>query len=159
MSSNLYQALDREKLEIRLLRIFPSADLNAPIKSDLFELSLTHEPRPEYNALSYVWRDPSINTPITQGQWKAIRLIREYLEDPENPADDSIDPKDYNPDLRNTLMCLCMLVVMQDTSRISLYESPMMHYLAVRGVDKQSQSLRSAFYYTPFWPACCRSAD
>jgi hypothetical protein len=42
-----------------------------------------------------------------------------------------------------------MLVVMQDTSRISLYESPMMHYLAVRGVDEQSQSLRSAFFYTP----------
>jgi hypothetical protein len=46
-------------------------------------------------------------------------------------------------------MRLCMLVVMQDTSRIRLYESPMMHYLAVRGVDEQSQSLRSAFYYTP----------
>jgi hypothetical protein len=27
--------------------------------------------------------------------------------------------------------------------------SPMMHYLAVRGVDEQSQALRSAFFYTP----------
>lgn len=38
---------------------------------------------------------------------------------------------------------------MQDTSRIGLYESPMMQYLAVRGVDEQSQSLRAAFFYTP----------
>lgn len=42
-----------------------------------------------------------------------------------------------------------MLTVMQDTSRIPLYHSPMMHYLAVRGVDVQTQTLRSAFYYTP----------
>ena len=38
---------------------------------------------------------------------------------------------------------------MDDTSRIGLYDSPMMHYLAVRGVDVQSESLRSAFFYTP----------
>jgi hypothetical protein len=49
----------------------------------------------------------------------------------------------------DALMCLCMLVVMQDTSRIKLYESPMMHYLAVRGVDEQSETLRPAFFYTP----------
>jgi hypothetical protein len=42
-----------------------------------------------------------------------------------------------------------MLTIMQDTSRISLYDSPMMHYLAIRGIDSQSQLLRSAFFYTP----------
>ena len=46
-------------------------------------------------------------------------------------------------------MCLCMLTVIQDTSRIRLYYSPIMYYLAVRGVDVQSQLLRSAFFYTP----------
>ena len=60
-----------------------------------------------------------------------------------------MEAKDQDPRLTNALMHLCMLVVMQDTSRIRLYESPMMHYLAVRGVDEQSQSLRSAFFYTP----------
>lgn len=45
-------------------------------------------------------------------------------------------------------MCLCMLVVMQDTSRIKLYESPLMHYLAVRGVDEKSKALQSPFSYT-----------
>lgn len=60
-----------------------------------------------------------------------------------------MDAKDQDPDLTNALMCLCMSVVMQDTSCIRLYESPMMHYLAVRGVDEQSQALRSSFFYTP----------
>ena len=68
---------------------------------------------------------------------------------PEGPEDDSIGPKDQDPDVTDALMCLCMLVVMQDTSRVTLYESPMMHYLAVRGVDEQSETLRPAFFYTP----------
>jgi hypothetical protein len=42
-----------------------------------------------------------------------------------------------------------MLVVMQDTSDITLYESPMMHYLAVRGVDELTKKLRPSFCYTP----------
>jgi hypothetical protein len=71
------------------------------------------------------------------------------LEEAEIPADESIQPKDQDPDVTNTLMCLCMLVIMQDTSRISTYDAPMMHYLAVRGVDTQSKSLRPAFFYTP----------
>jgi hypothetical protein len=85
----------------------------------------------------------------TPNQWKAIQYIREHLEDPESPASDSTDPKDQDPKLTNALMCLCMLVVMQDTSRIQLYESPLMHYLAIRGVDEQSKTLRAAFFYTP----------
>jgi hypothetical protein len=50
-------------------------------------------------------------------------------------------------------MCLCMLVVMQDTSRISLYDAPIMHYLAVRGVDEQAKAFRAAFFYTPILAA------
>ncbi len=65
------------------------------------------------------------------------------------PADKSIQAKDQDPDVTNALMCLCMLVIMQDTSRISTYDAPMMHYLAVRGVDTQSRALRASFYYTP----------
>jgi hypothetical protein len=80
----------------------------------------------------------------TEAQWKCIQRIRQELEDhtPESDEDDE-------PALKNALMCLCMLTIMQDTSRISLYDSPMMHYLAVRGIDSQSQLLRSAFFYTP----------
>ena len=89
----------------------------------------------------------------TENQWKAIQHIQDHLESPKSdPADsDSVEPRDQDQDadLTDALMCLCMLVVMQDTSRIGLYKSPMMHYLAVRGVDEQSESLRSAFFYTP----------
>ena len=80
-------------------------------------------------------------------QWDAIEWIREYLETPE--SDDTVSPKDQDRDVTNSVMCLCILVVKQDTSRIALYESPLMHYLAVRGIDKQSQALRAAFHYTP----------
>jgi hypothetical protein len=41
-----------------------------------------------------------------------------------------------------------MLVVMQDTSCIKLYESPIMHYLVVRGVDEKSGILQAPFFYT-----------
>src|SRR5271154_2276528 len=79
----------------------------------------------------------------TNAQWKCIQRIRSELD--EELADDDTEDRS----LTNALMCLCMLTVMQDTSRIRLYHSPMMHYLAVRGIDEQSQSLRSAFFYTP----------
>jgi hypothetical protein len=65
-------------------------------------------------------------------------------------SSDSADPQDQDPDpgVTEELMRLCMLVVMQDTSRISLYKSPMMHYLAVRGVDEKSGTLQTPFFYT-----------
>jgi len=46
------------------------------------------------------------------------------------------------------LTCQINAVVMQDTSCIKLYESPIMHYLAVRGVDKKSNTLQASFSYT-----------
>ena len=46
-----------------------------------------------------------------------------------------------------------MLVIMEDASRITLYESPMMHFLAVQGVDEQGEPLRTAFTYTPILAA------
>jgi len=91
---------------------------------------------------------PTIETGVTytHAQWKCIQRIRSELDQSQSrPADNDTDDRP----LINALMCLCMLTVMQDTSRIGLYHSPMMHYLAVRGVDVQSQSLRSAFFYTP----------
>ena len=45
-------------------------------------------------------------------------------------------------------MGICMQLVLQDTSCIKLYESPLMHYLAVRGIDKEFKILRPAILYT-----------
>jgi hypothetical protein len=41
-----------------------------------------------------------------------------------------------------------MLLVMQDTSRIALYDSLIMHYLAVQGVDKNNKTFYSLVGYT-----------
>ena len=87
----------------------------------------------------------------TEKQWMVIQRIREYLQDPE--PDEAEDPKKQDYKVTNTLMYLCMLVVMQDTSRIGLYDSPLMHYLAVRGVDEQSKTFRGSFFYTPILAA------
>jgi hypothetical protein len=45
-------------------------------------------------------------------------------------------------------MRLCMLVVMQDTSKIRLYKSPLMHYLAVHGINPLTKSLYPPLTYT-----------
>ena len=45
------------------------------------------------------------------------------------------------------LIYLYILVVMQDTSYIKLYKLLLIYYLAIQGVDKQSQVLQAIFFY------------
>lgn len=79
---------------------------------------------------------------FTHAQWQSIQQIHTHLEtEPNN--------KDQDPLVTIELMRLCMLVVMQDTSKIGLYESPLMHYLAVRGIDPLTKSLYPPLTYTP----------
>lgn len=75
------------------------------------------------------------------------------MEEPEPASDEDVPAQDQDPNVTNALMHLCMLVIMQDTSRIELYASPLMHYLAVRGVDEHSKTFRAAFFYTPILAA------
>ncbi|PQE31531.1 recq family helicase protein [Rutstroemia sp. NJR-2017a WRK4] len=95
----------------------------------------------------------------TEGQWKCIRHIRQKLDgdrlsaenehgDESDASNDGNEGADREMALTNALMCLCQLTVMQDTSRTGLYGSAMMHYLAVRGFDPETQSFRIAFFYT-----------
>jgi hypothetical protein len=115
---------------------------------------------------------------FTEKQWKIVNRIRERLNngppqyvnmgrpaqaesvDPELDTDleSDMDPEldtdpgsdtDPDPKLTNELMAFCMLIIMQDTSKVGLYDSPLMHYLAIQGVDIQAKALRSAFTYTP----------
>jgi hypothetical protein len=74
-------------------------------------------------------------------------------DDPEARDSDPQARDSDDPELTNSVMELCMLVVMQDTSRIPLYQSPLMHYLAVRGVDEHRKTFRAAFFYTPILAA------
>ena len=94
----------------------------------------------------------------TRAQWECIQRIQDHLArdmpDDNDPDDgDGQDEESYererDPELTSELMGLCRLVLVHDTSRISLYDSPLMHYLAVRGFDTESKSFRSSFFYTP----------
>lgn len=51
--------------------------------------------------------------------------------------------------LDSALMGLIISLIAQDTSQLLLYESPVMHYLAVRGVNPQTKRFYPSFQYTP----------
>lgn len=72
---------------------------------------------------------------FTRGQWECTQQIQELLQAP--PQGDS-DEEDT--DLISKVMDLCQLVLMQDSSKIPLYDSPLMHYLAVQGFDPISKA-------------------
>ncbi|KAE9367474.1 HET-domain-containing protein [Stipitochalara longipes BDJ] len=58
----LYSPLDRETREFRLLHLAPSKDFTAPIRCKISQFSLDR--CPAYEALSYVWGDPSVTQDI-----------------------------------------------------------------------------------------------
>jgi hypothetical protein len=67
----MYQDLDTERREIRLLELLPSA--NDTVSCRLSQVSLNDEP--VFTALSYVWGDPTITESITvNGQPFAITI-------------------------------------------------------------------------------------
>ena len=45
-------------------------------------------------------------------------------------------------------MKLCRLVIQQDLSAAKVYDSPLMHYLAVRGIDEKAEGFRGPMEYT-----------
>ena len=67
---------------------------------------------------------------------------REAIEDIHDAMDD--DDSDVGlAALASNVMKLYRLVVMQDLSKTKLYDSPLMHYLAVRGIDKRRAEIAS----------------
>jgi hypothetical protein len=84
----------------------------------------------------------------THEQWEATQHVRDHLSSPESASGESTNNKEQDADLTNALMCFCMLVVMQDTSRVRLYDSPLEYYLAVHGVDEKHQTLRAIYFCT-----------
>jgi heterokaryon incompatibility protein (HET) len=60
-TQDLYQPLDNERREIRLIEILSRA-CDADIICQLITVSLNDAPR--FTALSYVWGDPSVTEPI-----------------------------------------------------------------------------------------------
>ena len=67
----------------------------------------------------------------------------------EHAMDHTIDDTiDHDTTLQSQLMRLCQLIIIQDTSALTLYESPLMHYLAIRGINIQAKGYRGPMYYT-----------
>ena len=54
-----------------------------------------------------------------------------------------------NDELDTRLMKLIISLVTQDTSQLFLYESPVMHYLAIRSINPQTTRFYPSFQYTP----------
>lgn len=76
----------------------------------------------------------------TAEQRRAIEDIQDSLDDDES--------EEGLPALASELMKLCGLVIMQDLSAAKLYDSPLMHYLAVRGIDEKAEGFRGPMQYT-----------
>ena len=62
--SGFYRPLDAQSQQIRLLRILPSTEFEAPLHCSISVASLRADPPPIYQALSYVWGDPGQNAEI-----------------------------------------------------------------------------------------------
>ncbi|ETS86903.1 hypothetical protein PFICI_00731 [Pestalotiopsis fici W106-1] len=78
-----YSALEPQ--HIRVLKLEPSAERDAIITCSLSVISLSENPTPQYEALSYVWGDfterheiqlDGLPTPVTMNLWTALRYIR-----------------------------------------------------------------------------------
>ena len=61
--SGFYTALDRQRREIRVFRISSDSTESAPLQCTLRTVSLLDPPA--YEAISYVWGDPSITETLT----------------------------------------------------------------------------------------------
>lgn len=96
-----------------------------------------------------VWGDQSETGVVyTQEQWKLVDQMRTVLQtDP--PEDVYTEVEEQDQELITTLMRLCMAIVMQDMSKMTVYQSPLMHFLAVMGVNRETNTLRPSFDYTP----------
>ena len=63
--------------------------------------------------------------------------------------DEFVEPEERDAELTEALMGFCLMVVKQDLQREKVYRSPLMHFLAVMGIDAAAGTLRGAFTYTP----------
>ncbi|KFZ04594.1 hypothetical protein V502_10033, partial [Pseudogymnoascus sp. VKM F-4520 (FW-2644)] len=86
----------------------------------------------------------------TLKQRKSIRRIRGLLQSSSDDRfDEFTEPEERDAKLTEELMGFCLMVVRQDLEREKVYRSPLMHFLAVMGIDAASGTLRGAFTYTP----------
>jgi hypothetical protein len=64
--------------------------------------------------------------------------------------DEYTDNIDRDKELREVLMHFCWIVLNQNIERETVYRSPLIHFLAVIGIDVTNECLRHSFVYTPY---------
>lgn len=85
----------------------------------------------------------------TELQWDRVLEVRTTLSarpDDTVAVAEEVDPE---PQLTTAVMGLVLSIVTHDTSQVSLYTSPLMHFLAVCGVNPTTQVFQLVFAYTP----------
>ena len=65
------------------------------------------------------------------------------------PDDEYTDETEKDKELGELLMHFCWMVLNQNMERETVYRSPLMHFLAVMGIDVSAERLRHSFVYTP----------
>ncbi len=88
---SFYKPLDKDRHEIRLVRLHPSKGMELPISCELFIRSLDKGPKPNFSALSYEWGSPfgdkesiflnNIEVEIRPNLWSALKRLRQADED------------------------------------------------------------------------------
>ena len=94
------------------------------------------------------WEDESeTGVKYTERQWNRVQELRTLLD--QRPGAVAVAVAEDDHKLDTAVMGLIQSIVTQDTSRVPLYESPLMHFLAVCGIDPVTRSFRTSFVYTP----------
>ena len=87
---------------------------------------------------------------FTRRQRIVINNLREMLQT-DCPGDDGYtDETERDGALGEVLMHFCWTVLNQNMERETVYRSPLMHFLAVMGIDASAERLRHSFVYTPY---------
>jgi len=87
---------------------------------------------------------------FTRDQRQSIRKMRDLLQySADDQFDEFVESTDRDTVLTEELMRFCLLVVQQDLQNEKVYQSPLMHFLAVMGIDADAGRLRGPFTYTP----------
>lgn len=95
--------------------------------------------------------DSETGVVFSAAQWVYIQDVREILQQPVVVAEaKAMADTVADNHLDNALMGLIVSLLAQDTSQLLLYESPVMHYLAIRGVSPQTKRFYPSFQYTTY---------
>ena len=84
-------------------------------------------------------------------QLKDITKVRQLLAVAMAVTESADDSK-----LDTAVFRLCMRLITQDTVQLARYEPPVMHYLAVRSIDPETQGFYPSFRYTSILPLIIR---